>query len=65
MSTNAVNDELLTVREAATRYKLSITTIRSWIRKGVIPHQRIGPYRLIRLRSSDLEATVTADDKTL
>ena len=57
-------DEFLTVTEAATRYKVTADTIRAWVRKGVIAHSRIGPTRLIRLRASDLEETVTTEDQT-
>ena len=58
----SMTDELLTVKEAAERYKLHVNTIRAWVRKGVIPHLRVGPTNLIRLRAEDLETTVTPDD---
>ena len=57
-------DEFLTVTEAAARYKVTADTIRAWVRKGAIPHSRIGPTRLIRLRTSDLEEAVTPEDQT-
>ena len=56
-----MTDELLTVKEAAKRYKLHEETIRTWVRKGVIPHVRIG-LRVIRLRAEDLERTVEPSD---
>ena len=59
-----MTDELLTVKEAAERYKLHVNTIRAWVRKGVILHTRIGgPDGPIRLRAIDLETTVTPDDR--
>ena len=59
-----MTDELLTVKEAAERYKLHVNTIRAWVRKGVIPHLRIGPPPgHIRLRVEDLETTVTPGDR--
>ena len=57
-----MTDELLTVSEAADRYKVHADTIRTWVRKGVIACVRIGPHGLIRLRPADLEETVTPED---
>ena len=45
--------ELLTVKEASARLKVSIPTLRKYIRMGVLPHYRQG--RIVRLRSSDIE----------
>ena len=58
-------EEFLTVTEAAARYRIHPDTIRAWVRKGAIAHSRIGPNRLIRLRTSDLEETVTPEDRSL
>ena len=59
-----MTDELLTVKEAAERYKLHVNTIRAWVRKGVIVYTRIGgPEGPIRLRVEDLETTVTPGDR--
>lgn len=60
-----MTDEYLTVTEAAERFRLHPDTIRTWIRKGVIAHSRIGPHKLIRLRRSDLEETITPEDRDL
>ena len=56
-------DELLTVRQAAARYKVHPETLRSWVRKGVLAYVRVGPYGAIRLRAADLERTVTPEDQ--
>lgn len=56
--------ELLTVKEAAERYKVHEETIRTWVRKGVVPHIRLG-VRVIRLRTEDMERVVSpADSQT-
>ena len=54
MPTQQPTDEYLTVAEAATRVKLSETTIRRHIRIGVLQTRRFGA-RSIRIRASDLE----------
>ncbi len=48
----AMGDELLTVKEAAAYIRVHEETMRTWIRKGTIPHQRFG--RVIRIRREDL-----------
>ena len=60
-----VEDErFLTVREAAERYSLHPDTLWTWVRKGVLPHERVGPGRgLIRIRQSDLARTVKPSDR--
>lgn len=55
--------ELLTVREASERYHVHVNTLRIWIRKGVVPHVRVGPFGAIRLRAIDLSRTVTPADQ--
>ncbi len=44
----------LSVSEAAKRYNINPQTIRSWVRKGAIPHRRFGPAGQIRLLERDL-----------
>jgi excisionase family DNA binding protein len=49
----------LTVREAAERFRVQPDTIRTWVRKGVIAHTRIGPKPgLIRVLENDIGQTV-------
>ena len=45
-------DEWLTVKEASAYLKVSIPTLRKYIRNGILPHYRQG--RIVRLRSSDI-----------
>ncbi len=47
------NDEWLTVKEAAGRLKLSVATIRKYIRAGKLAAHRQA--RIIRLRKSDVD----------
>ena len=49
------DDELLTVKEAAARISVHPETVRRWIREGTIPHERIGPHGMIRLRRADVD----------
>ena len=48
--------ELLTIDEGARDLRLSIHTIRHWVRTGRLTHVRLG--RRIMLRRSDLERLV-------
>lgn len=57
-------DELLTVREAADRYKLHVETIRKWIRCGVLPAVYVGPSKEIRVRENDLISPSDDDDSS-
>lgn len=50
-------DELLTLRECEALTKRKVSTFRSDIRQGNIPHVRIG--RLVRIRRSDLNRIVS------
>lgn len=62
--TNMQDERFLTVREAAERYSVHPDTLWNWVRKGVVPHERVGPGRgLIRLRPSDLSRTVKPSDR--
>lgn len=49
------NDELLTIKEAATLLKMSSVTVRRWLKQGRLVGYRVGP-RGIRLRRRDVEA---------
>lgn len=53
---SASTEELLTVRQAAKRYNVTPNTIRKWIACDLVAAIRVGPYRRIRLRASDIEA---------
>jgi excisionase family DNA binding protein len=48
-----VDDQWLTVKEAAERLKLSVPAIRNYIRLGKLPHYRHG--RVVRLKRSDVD----------
>ena len=57
-------EQYLTVREAAERFSLHPDTVWTWVRKGVLPHERVGPGRgLIRIRQSELVRTVKPSDR--
>lgn len=48
-----MDDEWLTIKEAAERLKLSVAVIRKYIRLGKLPHYRQG--RIVRLKRSDVD----------
>jgi excisionase family DNA binding protein len=54
----AVDEEYLTVAEAATLLRVAPSTIRRWIREGDVPAHRIGRRRLA-LRRTDLNTLIT------
>ncbi|TAK35106.1 MAG: DNA-binding protein [Chloroflexota bacterium] len=65
------DDELLTMAEAARILKVSVVTIKRWLKQGIIPAYRVGP-RYVRIRRSDLaratalvgkEETMPAEEK--
>ncbi len=51
-------DELLTVKEAAARFRIHPETLRRWIRAGAVPCERVGPHGIIRLRTRDVAQVV-------
>jgi excisionase family DNA binding protein len=54
-----VNDwDLLTLTEAATLLKVSVVTLRRWIKQGRLPAYHVGP-RKVRIRRSDLAKAFT------
>lgn len=49
----------LSVSKAVKQYNIDENELRSWIRKGVLPHYRVGPAPgLIRILRNDLEAVL-------
>lgn len=57
-SMHAIDDEYLTVAEAATRLRVAASTMRRWIRQGDVPAYRIGKRR-VALKQADLDALIT------
>ena len=54
----AINEEYLTVAEAAALMRVAPSTIRRWIREGDLPAYRLGRRR-VGLRRDDLASLVT------
>ena len=52
-------ENLLTLKEAAARLRLSRHTLRSWVRQRRLPAVRLGR-RALRFRAEDLDAVVNA-----
>ena len=52
-------EEILTVREAARFLKVSVNSIRRYIRLGRLPAYRIADERVLRIKRSDLEKLLT------
>jgi excisionase family DNA binding protein len=52
-------EEILTVREAARFLKVSVNSIRRYIRLGRLPAYRIADERVLRIKRSDLERLLT------
>jgi excisionase family DNA binding protein len=55
---HALDEDLLTVAEAATLLRVAPSTVRRWIREGDVPAQRIGRRR-VALRRGDLASLIT------
>lgn len=53
-----VDEEFLTVAEAATLLRVAPSTIRRWIREGDVPAHRIGRRR-VALKRDDLSSLIT------
>lgn len=53
-----MRDELLTLRDVATRLSCSVATVKRRIRTGALPAYRDG--RLVRVRELDLERYIAA-----
>lgn len=56
--THALDEEYLTVAEAATLLRVAPSTIRRWIREGDLPAYRLGRRR-VGLRRDDLSRLIT------
>ncbi len=54
----ALDEEYVTVAEAATLLRVAPSTIRRWIREGDVPAHRIGRRR-VALRRADLARLIT------
>ena len=54
----AIDDDYVTVAEAATLLRVAPSTVRRWIREGDVPAYRIGRRR-VALRRADLNTLVT------
>jgi excisionase family DNA binding protein len=54
---HAIDEEYLSVAEAATRKRVAQSTIRRWIREGDVPAYRLGRRR-VGLRRGDLDRLV-------
>jgi len=52
-----VDEQYLTVAEAATLLRVAPSTVRRWIRQGDIPAYRLGPRR-VGLKREDLSAVI-------
>jgi excisionase family DNA binding protein len=52
-------EEILTVREAARFLKVSVNSIRRYIRLGRLPAYRIADERVLRIKRLDLEKLLT------
>lgn len=55
---HAIDEEFLSVAEAATRLRVASSTIRRWIREGDLPAYRLGRRR-VGLKRGDLDRLVT------
>jgi len=55
---HAIDEDYVTVSEAATLLRVAPSTVRRWIREGDVPAYRIGRRR-VALRRTDLSALVT------
>jgi excisionase family DNA binding protein len=54
----ALDEEYVTVAEAATLLRVATSTVRRWIREGVVPAYRIGRRR-VALKRDDLSSLIT------
>ncbi len=54
----ALDEEFVTVAEAATLLRVAPSTVRRWIREGDVPAHRIGRRR-VALRRADLASLIT------
>jgi excisionase family DNA binding protein len=59
----ATYDQVLTKRQLAAHFQVSVRTIDNWIQKGYLPHYKIG--RMVRFRLSDIQTEWDAKLKRL
>jgi excisionase family DNA binding protein len=59
----ATYDPVLTKRQLAAHFQVSLRTIDNWCQKGHLPHYKIG--RMVRFRLSDIQAAWDAKLKRL
>jgi excisionase family DNA binding protein len=43
------DDRLLTPSQVAHAFDVNVETVRTWVKKGVIAHYLIGPFRAVRI----------------
>ena len=55
---HAIDEEYLSIAEAAARLRVAQSTVRRWIREGAVPAYRLGRRRL-GLKRGDLDRLVT------
>jgi excisionase family DNA binding protein len=56
--------QLYSVEEVAEILSVSMKLVYDWVKQGVLPAKRLGPYgRLIRISQADLEAFINTDFK--
>jgi excisionase family DNA binding protein len=55
---SALDEEYLTVAEAAALLRVAPSTVRRWIREGQVPAYRFGQRR-VAIRRTDLDAVIT------
>ena len=49
------NPELLTCNEVAALYRVSVRTVKRWVRKGVIGVVYVGPYHAVRITRDEAD----------
>ena len=53
-----VKERLMTIQEVAEYLQCSVSTLRRWVRRGKVPHYRMG--KMVRFRRSELDAWLIA-----
>lgn len=62
MEAEQMDTDLLTAAEAARLLKVSIVTVKRWLKDGRLPAYRLGP-RYVRIRRADLSKVLTPVSK--
>ncbi len=47
----AKEEELISIFDFATRYRVDVSVVRGWIKKGTIDYQMVGPRMMVRASS--------------